>query len=431
MIYRQWVSRLLASGVSNRSSTLAALISRRIGSFSSFQGADMSAEVPKTRHSVSVTLCKSNPSQYLIGSGAGTCEYTPRRGCPMGLTTAELNVELAFRFRRWLNAQRYAFSTQTAYHHKALKLCAYIGDESLRRVTPMDIATFIAHVQPAGASDEFVNSYIGALRSFFDFLHLGGVVDSTAPRLVRTRPRVKRIPKILTQGQVRKLIYAAATPRDRALIELYYATGCRNSELTTVRVEDIDFRQRRFKVGAKRKERMVYFGEPAAKAIRRYLGNRTDGYLFQDAIPPQRGYITHTASSWIGCWRDFRPGKGFGMKHNKYLGSRNTMCKVVAGRKFGRFLNSVDLARPKPDRPLTKATMGKIISDCARRAGLGPMGPKILRHSFATHMIDGGADLLALQQLLGHAYLSSTQVYVHVSNKAAVKTFKKAHPRAA
>ena len=350
----------------------------------------------------------------------------------MRLTTAQLNLELASRFRRWLNAQRYAMSTQTGYHHKVLRLCTYIGDKPLRKVKPLDIADFISHHQPPGASDEVVSSWLCALRCFFDFLYFGGIVDSVAPRFLKARPRVRKLPEVLTKGRVRKLIYAAANLRDRAVIELYYATGCRNSELRVVRIEKIDFRRRRFKVGAKRKERMVYFGAPAARAIKRYIGKRRSGYLFQDMIPQQRGVLTRTSQSWVGMWRDFRPGKDYGRRYTRYLGSRKTIPKKIARRRFNRFLQEkhVNLSRPKPDRPLTKSTMGKIISDCARRAGLGAMGPKILRHSFATHMVDGGADLMALQELMGHSYLSSTQVYAHVSNKAAVKNFKKSHPRA-
>ena len=347
----------------------------------------------------------------------------------MRLNTSELNKKLAMRFRLWLNAQRYSISTQTAYHNRALKLCVYIRDKPLRKVTAMDIADFIASSQPLGSGDGYVNSCLCGLRCFFDFLSFGGVVDKVAPRFLKMRPRIKRLPKFLTVGQVRRLIYAAANPRDRALIELYYSTGCRNSELRFVRVENIDFRRRRFKVGAKRKERIVYFGVPAAKAIRRYIGNRKCGYLFQDIIPPQCGVLTHNVGSWMGTWRDFRPGTDYGKRRSKYLGSRTTMSRNEARSRFTCFLKGVDLTRPKSDRPLTKSTMGKIVSDVARRAGLGPMGPKILRHSFGTHMVEGGINLVALQELMGHSYLSSTQVYSHLSNKTVVSNFKKAHPR--
>jgi len=350
----------------------------------------------------------------------------------MRLSIAELNLELASRFRRWLNAQRYSLSTQTAYHHKATKLCVYIGNRPLRNLKPLDIADFISHHQPPDSSDEVVSSWLCALRCFFDFLYFGGIVDSVAPRFLKARPRVRKLPEVLTKCRVRRLISAAANPRDRALIELYYATGCRNSELRVVRIENMDFLRRSCKVGAKRKERMVYFGAPAARAIKKYIGKRRSGYLFQDIIPQQRGVLTHTRESWVGMWRDFRMGKDYGRRYTKYLGSRKAIPKHIARQRFNRFLKEkqVDLSRPKLDRPLTKSTMGKIVSDCARRAGLGPMGPKILRHSYATHMVDNGADLMALQELMGHSYLSSTQVYAHISSKAALKNFKRSHPRA-
>ena len=370
-------------------------------------------------------MCKSNQSHNFVW--IVFCEWAYCDS--MGFTTSQLNVELALRFRRWLNAQSYAVSTQTAYHNRALKLCAFIGNKPLRKVTSMDIAEFIASSQPLGSGDLFVNSCLCALRCFFDFLHFGGIVDKVAPRFLKMRPRARKLPEFLTLKKARKLIYAAANHRDRALVELYYATGCRNSELRFVRIEKIDFRRRRFKVSAKRKERMVYYGAPAAKAIRRYIGKRNSGYLFQDIIPPQQGVLTHNANSWMGTWRDFRPGPDYGKRRSKYLGSRKSMSRRSARLKFARFLKGVDLTRAKPDRPLTKSTMGKIVSDVARRAGLGPMGPKILRHSFGTHMVEGGINLVALQELMGHSYLSSTQVYSHLSNKTVVSNFKKAHPR--
>src|SRR5437667_5322554 len=89
------------------------------------------------------------------------------------------------------------------------------------------------------------------------------------------------------------LLRAATNPRDRALVELFYATGCRVGEMAVIRVEHIDFTRRRIPVRAKRKERVVYFGLPASRALRKYLGGRRSGYLFQDIIPQQKGHITY------------------------------------------------------------------------------------------------------------------------------------------
>ena len=240
-------------------------------------------------------------------------------------------------------------------------------------------------------------------------------MDDVAPRLLKTRPRVKKLPTFLTKARVRKLIYAAANLRDRALVELYYATGCRNSELRIVRIETIDFRRRRFKVGAKRKERMVYFGAPAARAIKRYIGTRRKGYLFQDIIPAQRGVLTHTRESWVGMWRDFRPGKEYGKRHTKYLGSWRTISKHVARRKFNRFLKGVDLARPKPDRPLTKCTNGENYFRLCAACGAWSDGAKgftaQFRHSYGGRRngLDGSPRVAGPFLFIVHANLCTRQ----------------------
>ena len=185
-----------------------------------------------------------------------------------------LNLEMAERFRRWLVAQKYSTSTQERYCRIARKLCHHIGRKALSSVTPMDIGDFLTHTLPDRWADSYISDHLGPLRSFFDFLYLGGVVDSVAPRFLKARARTKPLPRALTEAQVKKLIHAALHPRDRALIELLYATGCRIGELRLARVEDIDFKGRRFRVRAKRKERVVYFGSHAAKSLRSYLKGR-------------------------------------------------------------------------------------------------------------------------------------------------------------
>jgi integrase/recombinase XerC len=346
-------------------------------------------------------------------------------------SNANINREMARRFRSWLIAQHYAPSTWRRYYATAGKLCSFIGSKSLRDVTPMDIADFLTRSLPRAWSDTLVSDRLGALRSFFDFLYLGGVVDRVAPRFLHARARVRRLPPTLTQAQVRKLIRTANNPRDRALVETLYGTGCRVSEVAAVRVVDIDFVRRRFRVKSKRKERVVYFGLRALKAIRRYIGNRRNGYLFQDILPQQKGYITYYKLAWLGNWRDYRPGKPRGARHCKFLGNPSNTTYARANAKFKKFLKKIDLGRLKPDRPLTRSTLGRIVQEIGRRAGLGMVNPKMLRHSFATHLLERGADIRAIQELLGHSYLSSTQVYTRISNRAVAATFRKFHPRAA
>ena len=159
-----------------------------------------------------------------------------------------INSEMAKRFGRWLMAQKYAISTQDRYCRVAGKLCHHIGRRPLSSVTPMDIGDYLTLTLPHRWGDGYIADQLGALRCFFDFLYLGGVVDSVAPRFLRARARSKRLPRVLTQFQIKKLIRAATHPRDRALLELLYSTGCRIGEARTLRVEDVDFRGRKARV---------------------------------------------------------------------------------------------------------------------------------------------------------------------------------------
>jgi site-specific recombinase XerD len=293
----------------------------------------------------------------------------------------------------------------------------------------MNIADFITARLPTVWNDALVNDWLGAMRSFFDFLYLGGAVDRVAPRFLRGRPRGRRLPRTLTQDQVKKLIKAASDPRNRAIIELYYATGCRTSELLTIRVEDINFRERTLRVIGKRNERVVYFGPPASRAIRHYLGRRAHGYLFQDRIPSQSGYITCNLINWIGCHSEYKNGNR--KRVQKYLGAFNTTSRAEAEAKFKKYLEGIDLLRPKPKRPLNKSTVTLAVLKAGQKAGLGRVTTRMLRHSFATHLLERGADIRAIQEIMGHTYLTSTQIYTRITNKAVASMFKRFHPRGA
>jgi integrase/recombinase XerC len=341
-----------------------------------------------------------------------------------------LNLEMAKRFRAWLVAQKYSTFTQERYYRVACELCHFIGSRALSSVTPMDIGDFLTKTLPARWQDGYISDRLGPLRSFFDFLYLGGVVDSVAPRFLKVRARSKPLPRALTEAQVRKLIRTAVHARDRALIELLYGTGCRIGEIRVAKVEDIDFRRRRFVVRGKRKERIVYFGRQAAKALRTYLDGRKTGYIFQDKIPQQKGYITYYKKAWIGNWRDFK-GTSSGKKRCKWLGTPSRISYKEARRRFDRFLreNNIDLTREKPDRPLNRSVLAFAIREIGRRSKIRGVSPHALRHSFATHILERGADIRAVQELLGHAYLTSTQIYTRISNKAVRTAFHRFHPR--
>ena len=226
---------------------------------------------------------------------------------------------------------------------------------------------------------------LAALRSFFQFLVREEVLELNPAKLVATPKLEKKLPKHLSIEEAVRFIESPDLEtdlgkRDRAMLELMYATGVRVAELTTLNIADVDFQNQLIRVtGKRRKQRIVPFGDPAGEAIRNYLGVR-DKFLFNAPVSKRED----------------------GALFLNYQGTR------ITTRSVGRMVE-------------------KYIRICA---GMHNISPHALRHSFATHLLDSGADLRDIQELLGHARLSTTQVYTHVSMEKLIEVYDKAHPKA-
>ena len=333
------------------------------------------------------------------------------------------------RFRLWLTAQNYVPSTVEKYCGICTRFCSFLGSKALRTVTPLDVCDFVTSNIAHGSSDGVVQGRLVALRAFFDFLYMGGVVDAVPPRFIRPRRVTKLLPRALTVDQVRVLLDKTTKVRDRAFLEFLYATGCRQSEALRLRVADVDLDRRRARVLGKRRERIVYFGSCAESALRRYLGRRRDGYLFQVEYRRQRGHLHATRTSWVGQYSTYENGRR--RVHYQYLGIVGKVSVATARARFKRFLRGVNLARPFPDKPICNDTAWKILTTAARRVGFRFLPPRMLRHLFATHLLENGSDLPTIQALLGHNSLGSTQVYLKLSNSRIEDQFRRLHPRGA
>jgi len=245
----------------------------------------------------------------------------------------------------------------------------------LRRVDHLAVRSFLAHLARRKLSRASIARHLSALRSFFKYLMREGDVESNPARAVATPRREKHLPSVLQSSEIAVLLEGpdASSPlgiRDRAWLELLYASGLRISELVGIDIDDIELRARLVKVRGKgSKERIVPFGTKAEAAIRAYLDVRNSE---EDAL-----FVN-------------------------YRGQRITVRSVR--RLFSRYVREASL-----------------------RAGVSP---HTLRHSFATHLLNAGADLRAIQELLGHASLSTTQKYTHLADWQLIEVYKKAHPRA-
>jgi integrase/recombinase XerC len=256
---------------------------------------------------------------------------------------------------------------------------------AIAEIDHITIREWLSTLHSAQKQKASVARKLAALRTFFQFLVREGVIELNPAKLVSTPRLEKKLPQHLSIEEAIKFI---ETPdmetdlgkRDRAMLELMYATGVRVSELTKMDLSDVDFKNKLIRVtGKRRKERIVPFGDPARDALQGYLGARDR-------------FLNHAAVS------EREPEAVF----LNYQGTR------ITTRSVGRMVE-------------------KYIRICA---GMHEISPHALRHSFATHLLDSGADLRDIQELLGHARLSSTQIYTHVSMEKLIKVYDKAHPKA-
>src|SRR5579864_5444722 len=279
-----------------------------------------------------------------------------------------------------LSATRLAPRTVEAYRRDLADLCAWL--ESSPDAADTDkLAAYVATLRAKGLAATTIARRIAAIRSFYRHQVLIGVrSDNPAPELELPRRR-RTLPRTLSPGEVERLIEAAkgTTPRslrDRALVELLYGAGLRVSEAIGLERGAVDLERRLVRcVGKGSKERVVPMGREAVDALRRYLA---------------RG----------------RP----------YLDKRHRPELFLNAQGGG----------------LTRAGAFLILRKLADAAGLEPdrVHPHLLRHSFATHLLEGGADLRSVQEMLGHADLSTTELYTHVSDRRRRELYFQAHPHA-
>jgi len=235
-----------------------------------------------------------------------------------------------------------------------------------------------------------------------------------------------RLPRVLTLQEVEALIAAAQNPFERAVIETLYATGVRVSEFIQLRLENIDFGERLIlvKKGKGKKDRYVLFGARAAKAMRDYLDWRpSKTFLFE--APARHGVIVSSRKSWRarlfvdGVQREMRIGR---------LGQFRDA--EAARREFERIAAKIPGFKPVSARPYHPAAIRLVLKKLAHRAGVERVYPHSLRRAMACHMLSHGADIRAIQELLGHNSLSTTMIYTTLTAQELKRIHDNCHPRA-
>jgi len=278
------------------------------------------------------------------------------------------------------NISRYTMRNYTNDIKGFLAYLSDIGIDSPAKVKRSTMRRYLGWLHDAGTSRGSISRKLSALRSFYRYLLREKLIDSEPLSTLSSPKQAKRLPTFLTHGEMAKLLVApdSSTPqglRDRAVLELLYATGLRVSEIVSLDLKDIDLGSRQLRVWGKgAKERVVLMGKPAAEALQLYLKNARPKLQSQ------------------------------------------TDTQAVFLNRFGE--------------RVVERRIQHIIKKYAKKAGIDMrIFPHIMRHTFATHLLDGGADLRSVQDLMGHARLSSTQVYTHVTQSQIRRKYLAAHPR--
>ena len=258
---------------------------------------------------------------------------------------------------------------------------AFLGDKDINAIDHLLLRKFLAEMRAKNYSKRTVARKLASLRSFFRFMYREGHIKINPITAIATPKLDKKLPVVLDEGRVAKLLQCPQGDdvfvlRDKALLETIYSAGIRVSELVGLNINNVDLIGEVIKVfGKGSKERMVPIGRPAATALKKYLDKRSEMHVKD---------------------KD---------RNAVFLGKNGTR---LWDRSVRRML----------DKYITLSAVAEHIS------------PHSLRHSFATHMLDRGADLRSVQELLGHANLSTTQIYTHVTMDRLKSVYDKAHPRA-
>ncbi len=273
--------------------------------------------------------------------------------------------------------------TLSAYRSDVVRLARFSLEAGVAGPTALeggDLREFTFHLKDSGLAATSIRRVQSALRTYFAFLLDEGVLKVDPTERMESPRTGRKLPDVLTAPEVERLLDGVDETRDlwardRAILEVLYGSGLRVSELTDLPIRSVDLQEQVLLVfGKGSKERLVPLGGAAKRALKRYL-------------------------------RDIRPGLDRGKGKGKvFLNARGT--------------------------PLSRMSVWNLVKSATERAGITKkVSPHTLRHSFATHLLEGGADLTVVQELLGHADISTTQIYTHVDREYLREVHRSFHPR--
>lgn len=273
--------------------------------------------------------------------------------------------------------KKYSSNTIASYENDLKKFERY-SKKKITDISKQDVVNVLKKLQEENLSNSSINHFVTTLRSFYKFLIINNIVKENVMDFISSPKREKHLPRVLSENEIDKLLNITLTDhysyRNKAILELMYATGLRVSELINLKVNDIDLNMAILKtIGKGSKERIIPLGDYALNYLKIYINEYRSLLIKKDL--------------------------------NDYL-----------------FLNN-------HGNKLTRQGLFKILNKLAREQDIKTeISPHTLRHSFATHLLSGGADLRSIQELLGHSDISTTQIYTHISNQKLNEDYHKFHP---
>lgn len=309
----------------------------------------------------------------------------PRRPLkPLSAVASVKNVGGVEEFENYLRRECQApENTLKAYARDMRRFTEWLKGRSPARLTVRDLSDYLAWLGDQGLAPATLHRQLASLRIYFRFLQLEGVIENSQADLLSAPKLWRNLPAVLTPDQVERLLTAPTAAqryfrRDRAILEVLYATGCRASEVAGLLMRDVNLQERTCRVlGKGSKQRIVLLGARAVQAIETYLQGERPKLAGAARTPPPHLFLSRSG------------------------------------------------------RPFRREAIWALVDFHVRALGL-PQGvsPHTLRHSFATHLLSGGADLRQVQEMLGHSSIATTQIYTHVDASRLKKIHQAFHPRA-
>lgn len=280
------------------------------------------------------------------------------------------------------NVKKMSYNTELSYRRDLAKVVDYLAEQGIsdiNKVTSTNLTSYVSYLENNNFSAATISRNIASLKAFYHYLVKEKKVSEDVAESLHAPKIEKKMPEILSMDEVVRLLEqpsgdSSKEIRDKAMLELLYATGIRVTELITLKTEDVNLNLGYITCKDASKERVIPFGSEAKKALNKYLSGTRDAMLSD----PNSEYLFANCSG----------------------------------------------------QPMSRQGFWKLIKYYAKKAGItSDITPHTLRHSFAAHLVENGADLRSVQEMLGHSDISTTQIYAHMNHSHIKEVYAKAHPR--